>query len=153
MLYRLSYEALPEVGQVRVQFMPVTWREWQFFWALFVTALLLHYYEDLFHFYHLECMSCSRRALEENGRFTVICFSHTTSHTTPERQDQLQKQETQSSPNSLQGGRKLWFRQWNEVEFWSGLVNSAYFLHSWINDLGSIYAFKCCRCFQNSLFN
>ena len=27
MLYRLSYEASPEGGQVRVQFIPVIWRE------------------------------------------------------------------------------------------------------------------------------
>ena len=28
-LYQLSYEAFPEAGQIRVQFIPIVWREWR----------------------------------------------------------------------------------------------------------------------------
>ena len=43
MLYRLSYEASPVAGQVRVQFIHVIWREWRDFFLGFICNCLSYF--------------------------------------------------------------------------------------------------------------
>ena len=40
MLYQLSYEALLEIGQVWVQFIPVIWREWRDAYVITIKSVL-----------------------------------------------------------------------------------------------------------------
>ena len=71
MLYRLSYEASLEAGQVRVQFIPVIWREWgnvHTIWIIIIYELWIKNRSEN------DLCSCEATELNQKLNLLFTCF-------------------------------------------------------------------------------